>query len=431
MVMVLCLWAGQPALSEEQFGNRPSTPSLPDSRLYLAPGAVLRLPDGRETRILRQLPDGTFQTDVDVIVSPEGSIPETGYPVTVIESPKAPHGVGTPNMLPETQRQKLNLAPGTLLRLPDGRQTRILRQLPDGTFQTDIGVLVSPDGRIPGTERPVTVLESPQVTPAVPQTRPTKPQPETARTPNALRRDVPVTPPTVVVPERTLEQPAHRPPVVQGPLTLAELLPTTPIPQSRPQASAPDPARKPQPEKPRATTRPEQQKTPPVPPKKDEAKPKKAEKPKPAEKPQPEPKPHRKPKVGEALRIPPEAVKTGNLDFLEGCWQGTRPEYYSKRTIRECFCFGPHGGNGKRRVIDPQGGRKCIGASSAHLGSNGVLSVRSEGAACTDGERWGQAEMVCRGKGQRTPCSWVFKDANGGRQAYEIPFVRVESCGRR
>ncbi len=39
--------------------------------------------------------------------------------------------------------------------------------------------------------------------------------------------------------------------------------------------------------------------------------------------------------------------------------------------------------------------------------------------------------MTCRGKGQKTPCSWVFKDANGGRQAYEIPFVRVQACGRR
>ncbi len=59
-----------------------------------------------------------------------------------------------------------------------------------------------------------------------------------------------------------------------------------------------------------------------------------------------------------------------------------------------------------------------------------MLSVTSSGAACTDGERWGQAEMVCRGTGQRAPCTWVFKDAQGGRQSYEIPFVRVESCGR-
>ena len=60
-----------------------------------------------------------------------------------------------------------------------------------------------------------------------------------------------------------------------------------------------------------------------------------------------------RPKIGEPLRIPPEAVKTGNLDFLEGCWQGTRPEYYSKRTVEECFCFGPGGQTGKRRIIDP------------------------------------------------------------------------------
>ena len=27
-------------------------------------------------------------------------------------------------------------------------------------------------------------------------------------------------------------------------------------------------------------------------------------------------------------------------------------------------------------------------------------------------------------------CSWVFRDANNGSQSYQIPFIRVESCGR-
>ena len=137
-----------------------------------------------------------------------------------------------------------------------------------------------------------------------------------------------------------------------------------------------------------------------------------------------------RPKIGEPLRIPPEAVKTGNLDFLEGCWQGTRPEYYSKRTVEECFCFGPGGQTGKRRIIDPAGGRSCIGATRANLNKNGVLSVTSQKGYCDDGVNWGQAEMLCHGEGQSTPCSWVFRDAQGGRQAYRIPFVRVRACGR-
>ena len=137
-----------------------------------------------------------------------------------------------------------------------------------------------------------------------------------------------------------------------------------------------------------------------------------------------------RPKIGEPLRIPPEAVKTGNLDFLEGCWQGTRPEYYSKRTVEECFCFGAGGQTGKRRIIDPAGGRSCIGATRANLNKNGVLSVTSQKGYCDDGVNWGQAEMLCHGEGQSTPCSWVFRDAQGGRQAYRIPFVRVRACGR-
>lgn len=137
-----------------------------------------------------------------------------------------------------------------------------------------------------------------------------------------------------------------------------------------------------------------------------------------------------KPKAGQALRIPPEAVKTGDLSFLEGCWQGTRPEYFSKRTIKECFCFNSGGKTGKRWVNDFSYGRNCIGAARATMSGNGVLSVRSDGAACSDGERWGRADMVCRNSGQNTPCSWVFGDAGNGTQSYQIPFVRVESCRR-
>lgn len=134
---------------------------------------------------------------------------------------------------------------------------------------------------------------------------------------------------------------------------------------------------------------------------------------------------------GDPLRIPEEAVNTGNLSFLEGCWQGTRPEYFTKRTVKECFCFNADGRGGKRRVYDiTQGNRMCVGATRANLSRKGVLSVTSSGAVCNDGERWGAARMICRNSGPRTPCSWVFTDANNGTQAYEIPFIRVQSCGR-
>ena len=351
--------------------------------------------------------------------------------------------------------RSLYLAPGALIRLPNGSQTRIVQRRADGTMQTEEGVVITAEGNISGTEQPVVVLE-PAATPSTeiptsPETLPAVPEAVVTPSENTAAHQPPSVPEAAVSQERgvsdttakqdaavaphsaqevpipssqaivTPEAAARKQPEHPGQLTLVELLPMTTIPQASPKKKDTPQTTPPQKQKPDVKKTPPQKETPPA---------QKAEK-KEAQKPKPEVKQSAKPKVGEELRIPPDAAKTGNLDFLEGCWQGTRPEYYSKRTIRECFCFGAHGGSGKRRVIDPSGGRTCIGASSAKLGSNGVLTVKSEGAACTDGERWGQAEMVCKGKGQRTPCSWVFKDANGGRQAYEIPFIRVESCGRK
>ncbi|MBQ9406222.1 MAG: hypothetical protein IJU37_05710 [Desulfovibrio sp.] len=295
-------------------------------------------------------------------------------------------------------RAPLHLGPGAIIRLPDGRQTRILHCLPDGSFQTAEGVIITAEGYIPDTQQAVVVMEAAPVT--------TKNITDThAHVPGSSAIQENVAPDDTVHDQSTQQ------------LTLAELLPTTPMPQAQEIGSKPK-QRTVAPKK----EKPLQQHTVPA------AQPKIEKK---EEKRVPPQKSSRKPRIGEELHIPPDAAKSGNLDFLEGCWQGTRPEYFSKRTIRECFCFGANGKNGKRRVFDPSGGRMCIGATSARLGNNGVLSVTSSGAACTDGERWGQAEMICRGKGQRTPCSWVFKDANGGRQSYEIPFVRVESCRRK
>ncbi|MBD5538474.1 MAG: hypothetical protein HDQ94_00510 [Desulfovibrio sp.] len=321
------------------------------------------------------------------------------------------------------------LVPGAVVRLPDGRQTRILEVRPDGII-TDLGVTLTPEGTVPGAAEtaPVTVVEE-AVAPATPETAvitPETPLPETPQTtPGAPKEETAQAPgtPEIAVPEAQTpsapEQAAPAAPVspeaAPHQLTIVELLPMTPAKEEAKKAPAPKAEEK----------------------KAEAAKEEKAEKPKTekpkAEKPKESPKPReskKKPAIGEELSIPPEAVATGKLDFLEGCWQGTRPEYYSKRMIKECFCFDVNGGAGKRRVIDSLGGRMCIGSSRAKLSKEGVLSVTSSGAACTDGERWGQAEMVCKGTGQRAPCTWVFKDAQGGRQSYEIPFVRVESCGR-
>lgn len=337
---------------------------------------------------------------------------------------------------PAAQGLRELLVPGALVRLPDGRRTRIIEVLPEG-IRTELGVTLTPDGVVEGAAEtaPVTVLEpaAPPAAPAPETTQATTPQtpgpqkdiPQTVRpeTAQAPATPAPQSPERAEVPVPAVPQGAgtqQAAPTVPGEtprqLTIVELLPMTPAPEQRKAEKAPareEPKPEPAPEKKKAAPAKESKAKAPKP--KEPAKPKAGTK---------------KPAIGEELRIPPEAVNTGNLDFLEGCWQGTRPEYYSKRIIKECFCFGANGGAGKRRVIDSLGGRMCIGSSKAKLSKDGVLSVTSSGAACTDGERWGQAEMVCRGTGQRAPCTWVFKDAQGGRQSYEIPFVRVESCGR-
>ena len=129
------------------------------------------------------------------------------------------------------------------------------------------------------------------------------------------------------------------------------------------------------------------------------------------------------PKPGDPLQIPPEAAKTGDLSFLEGCWRGTRPEYSSKRTITERFCFDKNG-NGKRTIEDPRYAGKCTGATKGSFDAQGRLIVTSEQGYCTGGARWGQAYMVCQGEGNSTPCFWRFPDAGGGSQSYKIPLVR-------
>lgn len=337
-------------------------------------------------------------------------------------------------------------APGAVITLPDGRQTIIMEVLPNGDFATDLGINISPDGVIKSGEQsgqgvllvpdlsaqqnvaipaPETKIAIPETKTAIPDARrpekevqkekPALPDPAVAVPAPAIGKDAEKKPQPAVVEQKNKKEQAT--PEKDEPLTLAEMLPLTSIdPKKTERPKVEQPVRQPKTEK-----KVQEKETP----KRKET----VEKPEP-KKHSAQPPKHKKAAAGEEMRIPPEAIKSGNLDFLEGCWQGTRPEYFSKRTVKECFCFGAGGKSGKRRIYDSQGGRMCVGATRANLSKSGVLSVTSEGAACNDGERWGSAEMVCRNSGPKTPCSWVFHDANNGRQAYTIPFVRVEQCGR-
>ena len=232
------------------------------------------------------------------------------------------------------------LVPGTVVRLPDGRQTRIIEVLPEG-IRTDLGVTLTPEGTVQGAAEstPVTVVEE-AVTPAAPEAAPASPEtplavpetatPESAQTPLTPERQkaeaAPATP-EIVLPDAQAPSSPQIEPVMPGAseaaphqLTIVELLPMTPAPE---QAKKEDVKEQP-------ASKPEEKK---APVKEEKAGKPKAEKPK-QEKPKEQPKPKeskKKPAIGEELRIPPEAAATGNLDFLEGCWQGTRPEYYSNR----------------------------------------------------------------------------------------------------
>ncbi|MDR1658994.1 MAG: hypothetical protein LBR94_01465 [Desulfovibrio sp.] len=129
------------------------------------------------------------------------------------------------------------------------------------------------------------------------------------------------------------------------------------------------------------------------------------------------------PRKGEALKIPEDAAKNGKLDFLEGCWVGTRPEYGTKRIVKERFCFDKNG-VGKRYIYDPGYAGECVGSTKALVNSGGTLRMNSSKMFCTSGDTWGASEMTCRGEGQQTPCTWVFRDIKNARQSYKIQFVR-------
>ena len=395
----------------------PGPASAAENNLTVRPSSP---PQIQEAPVVRPLPD---QPDINI------SLPNSTAPnVHIIERTSPDVNVITPENPDINVVQPKGTTPDVNVITPEKPDVRV----------------VQPNGTAPN----VTITEQPAQgvtvnTPGKPDVNVVPPQ-GTAPNVNVItpeKQDVHVVRPNSAAPDVTVSEPKK----TSGPVQLWELIPLTPVKNEKPekataktQTAVPD--KKPEPKKTAAQKAPQPEKisvakqaTPPRPPQPAPVKPEKKAEPKPEKKTPPKPEPSRKSRPGEQLRIPPEAVQTGRLDFLEGCWQGTRPEYFSKRIVRECFCFGPQGSYGRRTVIDPsgrRGGRTCTGTTRAHM-EGSTLRVSSSGAYCSDGERWGAAQMMCRGSGQNTPCSWIFTDANGGRQSYEIPFVRVESCGRR
>ena len=371
----------------------PPSQETPRETPSLAPGATIILPGGVRSQIAEELPNGNFRTPDGLVISPEGVLqngPDQGATITVapnISGAENSINIHTPGV-PEKGVSIVAPIPSEKASAPDEPEATLEPAIIDAKGLNTPEIAVVPEVSETPTKEEDGVAA---LLPSTPK-EPTKPEAKREKKPDAASDEKPKD------------------------LTLAQMLPLTQVNQPAPKTRAtPDKEKAPSKEQ-KAKPKPEKE-TPPAP---------KASKPEPKAKPETP----SKPKTGDPIRIPESAIKSGNLSFLEGCWEGTRPEYTTKRTIKECFCFGKGGKSGKRRIYDRQYGRTCIGASRANLSKSGVLSVTSAAMPCSDGEKWGGAEMQCRNTGPKTPCSWIFTDAGNGRQAYEIPFLRVNSCGR-
>ncbi|MEG2139162.1 MAG: hypothetical protein RRY20_00040 [Bilophila sp.] len=312
------------------------------------------------------------------------------------------------------------VTPGTVV-VPGGAPNRVQMAPESNTTIVLPDVQVQQDNTVPASPTTTPPVITPQV--VVPTTNATQPAP-------ALPQNVvvPVVPevktnePIVVAPAKIPEPPKVEvqkavPPVIATTptpppalLTPADFLVKTPEAAKVAEKKPVQPPKEPKSKEPKK----------PVPPAKTPVKAEPQKEPAPTKE---TPKQVAKAAKNAPLMIPEDAKKTGKLDFLEGCWRGTRPEYNTKRIISERFCFDEKG-VGKRTIKDPEGGRVCVGATAADMRKDGSLHITSDQAPCLTGEEWGSAEMVCIGEGNSTPCAWEFPDINGARQSYKIRFVR-------
>lgn len=129
-------------------------------------------------------------------------------------------------------------------------------------------------------------------------------------------------------------------------------------------------------------------------------------------------------KIGDALMLSNTAKITKNLDFLEGCWVGYRPEYLTKRMITERFCFDAKG-IGKRYVLDAKYSITCVGDTKAEINKDGFLDINSGIMQCSpSGEQWGGAKMQCQNEREKTFCTLFFTNIHGATQSYKATFIR-------
>ena len=133
----------------------------------------------------------------------------------------------------------------------------------------------------------------------------------------------------------------------------------------------------------------------------------------------PEPEPQYEPGPDE-LDIPDDAERTGNLDFLEGCWISetglTNRDTGQPVTVRYCF---DANGNGSREVLDIRG--PCQGRATARMRPDGSLAIDIGEAPCSFGDvAYVDGLVVCtEGTDGKTHCN-----GQGGGVHWRSHFTR-------
>lgn len=267
-------------------------------------------------------------------------------------------------------------------------------------------IVVPPVPSVPAIPAIPTAPTGPVPVPPIPAIPIIPSIPEPPKAPETENKDIIVTPPVQpVTPEEKKQPPVPPTPKAEDKiLTPADFLPTTPEKKEAEKAEA-----KPDPQKDKASPKPDTKKDP-----------KKDSKPAPQkDKPTPEK------KKGEALRIPPEAAQSGNMDFLEGCWKGRLSGRAGSDVIDNMgsrFCFDDKG-KGKHFLYDPKRNETCVGSANGGIKADGTLRVDFDSLYCPSGETWypqGDKYMTCRDGGNGAECKWYYK----GKPKTTGPFHR-------
>jgi hypothetical protein len=114
------------------------------------------------------------------------------------------------------------------------------------------------------------------------------------------------------------------------------------------------------------------------------------------------------------LSIPPQALKNGSVDFLNGRWKAGAgiQDAQTGKPLRLDYEFQ----NGKGRVRVQRGdGVKCSGPVSAEMRSGGMAITSQEQARCSDGGSYKLPEVLCK------PGSQLAADCHGSYQNQQFP----------